>query len=36
MAGAFGGGGHYSAAGFQTESTIADIKSRLIDWAETI
>ena len=36
MAGAFGGGGHYSAAGFQVESTIADIKSRLIDWVETI
>jgi len=36
MAAAFGGGGHYSAAGFQVESTIADIKSRLIDWVENI
>jgi len=36
MAGAFGGGGHFSAAGFQVEATIADIKSRLIDWVENI
>jgi phosphoesterase RecJ-like protein len=36
MAGVFGGGGHYSAAGFQVEATIADIKSRLLDWVENI
>jgi phosphoesterase RecJ-like protein len=34
LAGAFGGGGHHSAAGFQVESTLPDIKSSLIDWSE--
>jgi phosphoesterase RecJ-like protein len=36
MAGTFGGGGHFSAAGFQIESTLVDIKSQLIAWAERI
>jgi phosphoesterase RecJ-like protein len=36
IAGAFGGGGHHSAAGFQIESTLADIKSQLLAWAEGI
>jgi phosphoesterase RecJ-like protein len=36
MAGTFGGGGHISAAGFQIESTLADIKSKLIAWSERI
>ena len=36
MAGTFGGGGHFSAAGFQIESTLANIKSKLIAWAERI
>jgi phosphoesterase RecJ-like protein len=30
----YGGGGHPTAAGFQIESTIAEIKAQLIDWAE--
>jgi phosphoesterase RecJ-like protein len=34
LAGTYGGGGHHGAAGFQIESTLADIKSRLLDWAE--
>jgi phosphoesterase RecJ-like protein len=34
MAGSFGGGGHFSAAGFQVESTLADIKADLIRWSE--
>jgi phosphoesterase RecJ-like protein len=34
IAGTFGGGGHRSAAGFQIESTLADIKSELLAWAE--
>ena len=36
IAGTFGGGGHHSAAGFQIESTLADIKSQLLAWAEGI
>jgi phosphoesterase RecJ-like protein len=36
LAGAFGGGGHFSAAGFQTESTLTNIKSELLKWAERI
>jgi bifunctional oligoribonuclease and PAP phosphatase NrnA len=36
IAGTFGGGGHRSAAGFQIESTLADIKSELLAWAEGI
>jgi phosphoesterase RecJ-like protein len=36
LAGTFGGGGHYSAAGFQIESTLADIKSELLAWSERI
>jgi phosphoesterase RecJ-like protein len=34
LAGAFGGGGHHSAAGFQIESTLPDIKSSLLDWSK--
>ena len=34
LAGAYGGGGHRSAAGFQTEGPLADIKARLLDWAQ--
>jgi bifunctional oligoribonuclease and PAP phosphatase NrnA len=34
LAGTFGGGGHRSAAGFQTESTLANIKSELLKWTE--
>jgi phosphoesterase RecJ-like protein len=34
IAGAYGGGGHHSAAGFQVESTAAQIKSELLAWAE--
>jgi phosphoesterase RecJ-like protein len=34
LAGAFGGGGHHNAAGFQIESTLPDIKSSLLDWSE--
>jgi phosphoesterase RecJ-like protein len=36
LAGAFGGGGHHSAAGFQIESTLADVKSSLLDWSDRI
>jgi phosphoesterase RecJ-like protein len=36
LASTFGGGGHHSAAGFQTESTLAEIKSELLGWAERI
>jgi phosphoesterase RecJ-like protein len=36
LAGTFGGGGHHSAAGFQIESTLANIKSELLAWAERI
>lgn len=36
MAGAFGGGGHFSAAGFQVESTPAEIKTELIRWSEKL
>ena len=36
LAGAHGGGGHRSAAGFQAESTVANIKSELLQWAERI
>jgi len=34
LAGAFGGGGHHSAAGFQIESTLAAVRSSLLDWSE--
>jgi phosphoesterase RecJ-like protein len=34
LAGTYGGGGHHSAAGFQIDATLADIKSRLMAWAE--
>jgi phosphoesterase RecJ-like protein len=34
LAGAFGGGGHHSAAGFQIEATLPDIKSSLLAWSE--
>jgi phosphoesterase RecJ-like protein len=36
LAGTFGGGGHRSAAGFQIESTLVDIKAELLAWAERI
>jgi len=36
LAGTFGGGGHRSAAGFQTESPLANIKSELLKWTEGI
>ena len=36
LAGAFGGGGHHSAAGFQIEATLTDIKSSLLAWSERI
>jgi phosphoesterase RecJ-like protein len=36
LAGTFGGGGHRTAAGFQIESTLMDIKSELLAWAERI
>ncbi|MGE5255201.1 MAG: DHH family phosphoesterase [Hyphomicrobiales bacterium] len=36
LAGTFGGGGHRTAAGFQIESTLVDIKSELLAWAERI
>lgn len=32
-AGEFGGGGHMSAAGFQVESTLVEIKARLTGWS---
>jgi phosphoesterase RecJ-like protein len=34
LAGTFGGGGHHSAAGFQIEATLPDIKSSLLAWSE--
>jgi phosphoesterase RecJ-like protein len=34
LAGAFGGGGHRNAAGFQIETTLPDIKSSLLAWSE--
>ena len=36
IASAFGGGGHESASGFNTESTLTKIKSRIFDLAETL
>ncbi len=36
MAGAFGGGGHFSAAGFQVDSTPGEIKTELIRWSEKL
>jgi phosphoesterase RecJ-like protein len=36
LAGAFGGGGHHSAAGFQVEASLPDIKSSLLAWSEQI
>jgi len=36
LAGAFGGGGHHSAAGFQIEATLTEIKSSLLAWSERI
>jgi len=36
IASAFGGGGHRNAAGFSTELTISEIKSKLLKLAETI
>ena len=34
LAGAYGGGGHHSAAGFQVEASLPDIKSSLLAWSE--
>lgn len=36
LAGAFGGGGHHSAAGFQIEATLPEIKTSLLAWSERI
>jgi phosphoesterase RecJ-like protein len=36
LAGTFGGGGHHSAAGFQIEAALPDIKSSLLAWSEQI
>jgi phosphoesterase RecJ-like protein len=36
LAGSFGGGGHASAAGFQTDAPLSEIKSALIAWSERI
>ena len=36
IATSFGGGGHFSAAGFSIESTLSDIKSKLLSMADTI
>ena len=36
IAASFGGGGHFSAAGFSIESTLSDIKSKLLSMADTI
>ena len=36
IAGAFGGGGHASAAGFQVETTLAKLKSDLITLAKNL
>ncbi len=36
IASSFGGGGHTSAAGFSIESTLSDLKARIIDLAEEL
>jgi len=36
IAASFGGGGHFSAAGFSIESTLSDIKLQLLSMADTI
>jgi len=36
IAGAFGGGGHASAAGFQVETTLMKLKSDIITLAESL
>jgi phosphoesterase RecJ-like protein len=36
IAGSFGGGGHQSAAGYQIESTLANLKSEIITLAEKL
>ncbi len=36
IASAFGGGGHESASGFNIESTLTQIKSRIFDLAKTL
>jgi phosphoesterase RecJ-like protein len=36
IATSFGGGGHFSAAGFTVESTLSDIKLQLLSMADTI
>ncbi len=36
IASSFGGGGHSSAAGFSIESTLSDLKARIVDLAEAL
>jgi phosphoesterase RecJ-like protein len=36
FAGTYGGGGHRTAAGFQIDGALADIKAQLLDWAEQL
>lgn len=36
IAASFGGGGHHSAAGFSTESTLSDLKAQLFELAEDL
>jgi len=36
IASSFGGGGHASAAGFQIETTLLELKSEIITWAENL
>jgi len=36
IAASFGGGGHYSAAGFTIKSTLPDIKSKILNLAEQL
>jgi phosphoesterase RecJ-like protein len=36
IAASFGGGGHSSAAGFSIESTLSDIKLKLLSMADTM
>jgi phosphoesterase RecJ-like protein len=36
IAGSFGGGGHTSAAGFQVETTLTELKSDIINLAQNL
>jgi phosphoesterase RecJ-like protein len=36
IASAFGGGGHISAAGFNTNATLSDLKSQILKMTESI